>query len=997
MISYSLLRGSLDRYARTGLDKALYGLSTYAVPILIGLASILALCGWENHYSPEGELKIPLRIIEQSNVAKTPAEALAHLKQQPAVPHYDTRLSEVPFWFSFLVQPERTGLPVTLEMPSRHAVEVTCWDAKTLAQLGNASRSGADGALSAVKAGFALALNSVVTEKLVLCRGTFIGPAHISAVQWPAAQLAIAAREFERHSGLLDGGLIVLGMFVFITALINRESTYVLFAAWLIVNLRMGALSAGWDAQWLGHSVPQNWMLQGRLFTTAVYYMLTVTLFRTLFYDELSKVGYAPLLRISQLICLPLILCSVTVPYRFFLPILWLASGYTTIVLVFFLARILIMTRSPVAILYSASMSLTLFASFYEVISAALGLKGWIGSVNFVTAALSSSLLAALAIAAQMRVKHRQWLEAQAELQHTYEAMPIGLFTLDPGGHFLSANPALLAMVGVDRIAPGRDAWDRYFNADAWPQLHRMVLAQADGELEIKNDEVSGVEPKRFLVKATFARGKIEGSLQDITVRSKATEDLLFMANNDPLTRVLNRRGIDTVMENALRSLPNGIPLALAYLDLDRFKLINDLYGHAAGDEVLMEVCERIRAMLTGSQQIGRVGGDEFVIVLPGTPIALASWICRGIVDCIGLAHYHIGDKAFQVRGSIGLIEVSVGTKIKDAVSTADRACREAKSGGRDGLVVYEKNAAAFREHEAELDLVERFSDTTAPKGLFLDMQPIMSLKNPHESLNFEVLLRMRDTDGSVIPASRIIPAAESSGRIGMLDRWVLSTTLAWLNTHRAGLGRTQFVCMNLSGASLNDERFVQDAFSLLEKNRHAAGVLCLEITESVALHDFANTRRFIDRVRSYGVKIALDDFGAGYTSFSYLKDLPADVLKIDGSFIVNMNEHPANLAIVEAIVNLAMNLGMKTIAEWAEDNATVQTLVEIGVDYVQGYAVARPQAPEKILVAASSASFIQDRDLERYVRTLGPSADLPLEFPPGVTMIGTGGMLVSK
>jgi EAL domain-containing protein (putative c-di-GMP-specific phosphodiesterase class I) len=146
---------------------------------------------------------------------------------------------------------------------------------------------------------------------------------------------------------------------------------------------------------------------------------------------------------------------------------------------------------------------------------------------------------------------------------------------------------------------------------------------------------------------------------------------------------------------------------------------------------------------------------------------------------------------------------------------------------------------------------------------------------------------------------------------------------------------------------------------------------LCLEITESVALQDLENTRRFIDRVRSYGVKVALDDFGAGYTSFSYLKELPADVLKIDGNFIVNINAHPANVAIVEAIVSLAMNLGMKTIAEWAEDCATVQTLAEIGVDYVQGYAVARPGAPSLMLGVKSSASFIVDPELLAFVETL--------------------------
>jgi EAL domain-containing protein (putative c-di-GMP-specific phosphodiesterase class I) len=183
---------------------------------------------------------------------------------------------------------------------------------------------------------------------------------------------------------------------------------------------------------------------------------------------------------------------------------------------------------------------------------------------------------------------------------------------------------------------------------------------------------------------------------------------------------------------------------------------------------------------------------------------------------------------------------------------------------------------------------------------------------------------------------------------------------------------------VNLNGTSLNDDRFVQDAFALLERHPDAARRLCLEVTESVALHDLGNTRQFIDRVRGMGAKVALDDFGAGYTSFSYLKDLPADIIKIDGSFVVDMVQHPANIAIVEAMVNLAHNLGMKLIAEWAEDCDTVQALVEIGVDYVQGFAISRARPPEQILAARSAAEFIADESVARYVQFLDGTAELP-------------------
>jgi EAL domain-containing protein (putative c-di-GMP-specific phosphodiesterase class I) len=254
---------------------------------------------------------------------------------------------------------------------------------------------------------------------------------------------------------------------------------------------------------------------------------------------------------------------------------------------------------------------------------------------------------------------------------------------------------------------------------------------------------------------------------------------------------------------------------------------------------------------------------------------------------------------------------------------------------------------------------------------LHLEMQPIMSLSAPHQSLNFEVLLRMRDPLGHTVRTDLLIQAAENCGRMSMIDRWVLTTTIQWLETHFSQMKHTRFVCVNLSGASLNDEAFLHDVYALFESKPDLVRYLCIEITESVALHDLANTRRFVDRIRGYGAKVALDDFGAGYTSFSYLKEFAADLLKIDGSFIVNMNQHPANIAIVEAIVSLAKNLGMKVVAEWAEDLATLKTLSDIGVDYVQGFIVARPQHPDQLRQARSSASFVNDAKVSEFLTHL--------------------------
>ena len=972
------MRAPLLVRAHRTLDAILRVLSFYLIPLAIALISLIALLFWNKQYVATGARPLDMQVWRQDAPTPTHAALLARLATERAVMQFEHGLDPAPLWFSFTTFNQANG-PAVVELPSRHALTARCWEQGSMRELGHASRAGARDALQLAKAGFAIHLAN--TPMSVLCRATFAGPAQLSALQWAPEQMALSVLHFHRRSGLLDGGMIVLTLFVLTTALINRQTLYVLFAGWLILNLRVGALSAGWDVQWLGQLVPEPWLLPSRAVTIALYAISCLTLFRTLFGKDLTRTAFQTPLRIAQWFCLPLLACALLLPYNVYLPLMWVVAAAGLSMMTLALISVMLRSRNRVAFWFAASFAATFVSGLSEVIAAALGMRGMLDVVNSVTGALASSLLAALAVAEQMRLETEQRIAAQAELEHAYEAMPVGLFTLDVYGHFLSTNPALCKMLETSAIVAGSTRWAQFFSEKMWERLHDLVHTQEDAELAIENRDGS----RRFLVRATLARGKIEGVLQDTTERDKATEQLRFMANNDPLTKVFNRRGIERAFHDAVRPEPTGKLLALAYLDLDRFKLINDLFGHSAGDEVLKQVCVRINSVLAASHDIGRVGGDEFVIVMPDTSINLAALICRGIVERIGNTPYRVGDKAFHVRCSVGLIEVADGMQMKDAISTADRACREAKVGNYGSLVVYERDAAAFLEREAELNLVARLSGSDATAGMFLEMQPIMSLKSPSGSLNFEVLLRMREPDGSVLEAGPIIAAAEKSGQAGVIDRWVLANTLAWIGQHQARLENTQFVCMNLSGASLNDERFVQDTINILRRHAHVANRLCMEVTESVALHDLDNTRRFIDQVRGFGVKVALDDFGAGYTSFSYLKELPADVLKIDGNFIVNINAHPANVAIVEAIVSLAVNLGMKTIAEWAEDAATVRTLAEIGVDYVQGWAVAHSMDPDRIIEGTSAASFIKDEQLLQLVRMLdGGSAagDLSARMP---------------
>ncbi len=964
----------MDAEQPKGLDRFIFRVIAYLLPLLLLLACLLAWTSWPAQDEHRPDTSLLFRVASDPAANWTPELAASQLSTAPAQLQVSTRLASHPFWLQIDL---RDAALEWLEFPSRHATSLSCWQGSNL--LGQADRSQASGLLRSVRSGFALDLSGVQNPQTLVCKASFLGPARIVVLARSADDFLAASERFSRDSGLLDGGLLTLSLFLFITALINRNSSYVLFALWMVLNLRMASLSIGADVQWLGQMVPGHWLPLMRSLTLALYYVATYALFRSFFREELVQLGRNRLLRLASFTCLPVLVLAVLLPYGSFLPIIWVLSGFNILVLLSYLVRLLWETRSRVALWYAGSIAITLFASLVEVLAASLSAHALTEVVNSVTAALSSSLLASLAVAAQMKHERDRRLEAQTRLQAAYEGMPLGLFAASLNGDFVQANPAQLAMLGDGQLLGQQRHWQQHFQDNSWATLLGNLHQEGGAVLELQ-----GLNGRRYLVRAALSGDGVGGVMQDVTEQSLATERLRFMALNDPLTRALNRRGVEQALAQLQSELPAGKRLPLAYLDLDRFKLLNDLYGHAAGDEVLQQVCARINTLLSDGMQLARVGGDEFVLLLPGVSLELACLIGRGVLTTLSAQPYQVGDRAFQVRGSLGMIEVEAGTSFKDAMTSADRACREAKRSHSNGLVVFEHDAKMLEEMEAEMQLVARLAAGGEVEGLYLEMQPIMNLRKPQETLNFEVLLRMRDAEGRPVPTPRLITAGEHSGRMSMIDRWVMRQTLDWLQAHHAELPSTQFVCMNLSGASLNDECFIEDVFELLDSHRKVAPLLCLEITESVALHDLANTQRFIQQVRQFGTKVALDDFGAGYTSFSYLKDLPSDLLKIDGSFIRDMNEHPANIAIVEAIVSLARNLGMRTIAEWAEDAATVETLAEIGVDHVQGWAIARSMSPEALLTQRSAAGFVVGAEMEELVARLQRQGSMPDLFVGG-------------
>jgi diguanylate cyclase (GGDEF)-like protein len=955
LASRELLRGFLRRNERW-----LGQFSFAVIPLALASIMLLALFAWESDSAAKPPVDISFNALAfvPDDGQIEPAAAREALRGLKPVKSFDTQLSEAPIWFAFTppALPDDTAGPPLVYFPSRHTRSLSCWRGNTLSPLGSATRSGTEGALVSINSGFATTAGNLSGVPL-LCRATFVGPARLSVSASTAANFDLGTRAFANDMGLLEGGLTVLAIFMLLAAMVNREPLYIVFAAWLIVNARLGANSAGWDSVWLGHQVPTAWLDAMRKIVFASNFPLTVYLFTRLFQNDLTKFRGRPLMRTLELLYLPMFAAALLLPYRHFIPVLWLCAFIGYGIIVYYLGSILLVSRSRIAMWFAGSLVVTAVAGFAEVIKAMFGLPGPLPYVNSVTAALSSGLLVAMALAEQMRIERSGRQGAEIALQKTYDQVPVAFFTADATGRMLRGNPALGRLLGLNVLA-GKARWQDYFESGSWESLSSLLADGPRGQLRFQSRD----QGAWYEARASIGDGLIEGSIEDITEAVTANRKLMYLADHDQLTGTLSRRAIEQALRGAIRAAGDHTPVTLAYMDLDRFKTVNDLFGHTAGDEVLRQLCNRISKTLGNDHLLGRIGGDEFLILLRGMALAEASSKCRELVDLIDGSPFRVQELAFRIGVSFGAVEVTPGIEVVDLISAADRACREAKRIATSGHVVaYGADAPAFQEHDEERVLVSRLTPERAPEFLAIAMQPIMSLHDPQGSLDFEVLLRARAPDGSVMPAGRVISVAEAHGRVGVIDRWVLATVLEWLDTHLAQLAGTRFVTVNFSGASINDEQFMADAYAMLRAHPRAAARLCAEITEGVALRDFDQTRRVLERLREFDVKLALDDFGAGYTSFMYLSDLQADVIKIDGAIVESAARHPSRLSIVQAISDLSRNLGMRSIAEWVEDAATLRAMAEVGIDYIQGYAIARPMAPREILLGPHAAHWVAD------------------------------------
>jgi len=449
--------------------------------------------------------------------------------------------------------------------------------------------------------------------------------------------------------------------------------------------------------------------------------------------------------------------------------------------------------------------------------------------------------------------------------------------------------------------------------------------------------------------------GRILGAVlvfHDVTETRRLARQLEHDATHDALTGLINRPEFERRVTRALTSSQQyGSQHALCYLDLDQFKLVNDTAGHAAGDELLRQIRKLMSSMFRERDTLARIGGDEFGLLLDNCPLGRAQSIARSVVSAVRDYLFHWDGRSYQIGVSIGLVPITAATRdTAELFTQADVACYTAKELGRNQVHVYQRADSESAQRHSEILGAAGLRDALEQDRFRLHYQPIISLAAADDSAptRYEALLRVVDSGDAddaaklVLPAA-FIPAAERFGLMGDIDRWVIRTACA---DYAHGAGRTGAeIAINLSGNSLGDDSLLGFIEAQFAAHAVPADRVCFEITETAAIQNLRHAVELMTKLRSHGCHLALDDFGSGLSSFHYLKTLPVDYLKIDGSFVRDMLSNPRDDALVAAINEMSHALGIRTIAEYVDSQAIADRLRELGVDHAQGYWIGRPAA----------------------------------------------------
>lgn len=449
------------------------------------------------------------------------------------------------------------------------------------------------------------------------------------------------------------------------------------------------------------------------------------------------------------------------------------------------------------------------------------------------------------------------------------------------------------------------------------------------------------------------ADGEVQGAvlvLRDVTEQRRLSQEIAFQATHDELTGLGNRRAFEQALTHAYEhSQHTRQHHVVCYLDLDEFKVVNDTCGHTAGDELLRQVAKLFTGLLRKEDHLCRIGGDEFGILLTSQSVEQALHVAERLQQSLAANRFAWREQSFGVGVSIGMVVLDGNSESVGALlQAADSACYVAKDAGRNRIHVYAEDDPALAQRYGVMEWVSRIEHALQHDRFVLYGQPIMRLDGQATGgLHFEFLLRMLDDAGTLLSPGLFMPAAERYHLAARIDRWVVSHALQWVAEHQH---RIEQCSINLSGQSLGDSGFMEFVLQSLATCEVQCDKVFFEITETAAISNLQAARQFIDTLHARGCKFSLDDFGSGLSSFAYLRNLPVDVLKVDGQFVKDIAHDPVSLAMVKSIHEIGCLMGKQTVAEFVETEDILKLLRGLGVHYAQGYAVSYPKPLEQLL-----------------------------------------------
>ncbi len=560
----------------------------------------------------------------------------------------------------------------------------------------------------------------------------------------------------------------------------------------------------------------------------------------------------------------------------------------------------------------------------------------------------------------QRKQVQQQLREEKERIQVTLHSIGDGVITTDTDGKVQYLNPVAEELTGWSLTEAEGQPLDTVFNI-----INEATRIQCENPVFrcIRENKIIGLANHTLLINKQGTdlaiedsaapirdkQGKLIGVVlvfHDVTQARRMAQELNYQATHDPLTELNNRREFERRLHNSMsNAYERSVEHAMLYIDLDQFKIINDTCGHVAGDELLRQVSELLSAPLRDGDTLARLGGDEFGILLENCHLEKATDIAQSICKLIKDYLFSWEKHAFHIGASIGIVPITKDTIVlAEIMSAADMACYTAKENGRNCVHTVDASDTQVLARKNDLIWLTQLRAAIEKDRFILYAQTINHVNSPTKVAHVEILLRLQNGETIICPDD-FIPAAERYNLMPDIDRWVIKATFQHYHQHQKNTTLPWKCAINLCGDSMCDKTLIEFIQQQQAIYQIPPEQICFEVTETAAIANLNKASHFMRQLKKLGYQFALDDFGSGMSSFAYLKNLPIDYLKIDGVFVKDIADDPIDYAMVKSINEIGHAMGLKTIAEFVENQAILEKLTDIGVDYIQGYHISYPEA----------------------------------------------------